>query len=144
MKKLIFVGILACLTFSQTSFAQVTSQNLIGKWRLVDYDMQPKKSNGKLTDKETEIINMMKEGLKSEPELLIFIFETDGSFLAEPVTDDSDQNATWKLKNNVLSITSGKKKKTEEYNLKLLDDGNLEFKTLKSKVAIPVMTFEKD
>lgn len=31
MKKLLVLGILACLTLSQTSFAQVTSQNLVGK-----------------------------------------------------------------------------------------------------------------
>jgi|GEM_PF-5045322 len=143
MKELLFVGILACLTCYQTAFAQITSHNLVGKWGLVNFDMQPKKANGKLTDKETETVNMMREALKSQPELMSFTFKADGSFLAEPKTDDSDQTATWKLKNNVLSLTSGKKKKTEEYSLKLLANGNLEFKALKSKVAIPVMTFEK-
>lgn len=145
MKKSILLGIIAYFLLSfNVSFAQITSESLIGKWGLVNFDMQPKKVNGKLTDKETETVNMMKEMLKSQPKMMSFTFKTDGILVAEPKTDDSDQTALWKLKkNNILSITSGKKKKTEEYSLKLLANGNLEFKALKSKVAIPVMTFEK-
>ncbi len=83
---------------------------------------------GKLTPKEMETVDMMKQVLQAQPKFMSFTFKEDGTLLAEPKTEDSDANATWKLKNNILSITSGKKKKTEEYTLKLLDNGNLELK----------------
>ncbi len=126
------------------TFAQITKETLIGKWVLVDFAMIPKKEKGKLTPKEIETVDMMKQVLQSQPKFMSFTFKEDGTLLAEPKTEDSDANATWKLKKDVLSITSGKKKKTEEYTLVLLKNGNLELKALKSKIALPVMTFEEE
>ena len=146
MKKTIFLGVFIYLLSSfNVSFAQITSESLIGKWGLVDYNMIPKKVNGKLTDKEVETVGMMQKALKAQPKFMGFTFNTDGTLLVTPKTDDSDQTAFWQLKSkNILSITSGKKKKTEEYSLKLLANGNLEFKALQSKVALPVLTFAKE
>jgi C-terminal lipocalin-like domain len=144
MKKLLFLSIFFCYLLPVNTFAQITKETLIGKWVLVDFAMQAKNKNAKLTKQETETAQIMKQVIQAQPKSMTFTFKEDGTLLAEPITEDSDGNATWKLKNNTLSITSGKKKKTEEYTLSLIDNKNLEFKVLKSKGAIPVMTFEKE
>lgn len=144
MKKTFFLALCMLYFCSMQAFAQITKENLIGRWALVDFDMEAKNKKKTLTKQEVETVQMMKQALKAQPKFMAFNFNEDGTFLAEPKTDDSDGNATWKLKKNIVSLTSGKKKKTEQYTLRLLANGNIEFKAVKSLIAIPVLTFEKD
>ncbi len=142
MKKLLVLGVLACYLLPTWAFAQITKDNLIGRWNLVDFNMQGKK--GKLTTQEQNTITMMRNALKENPKFMYFVFKADGSFQAQPSTDGSDTTPTWTYSNDILTITSGKKKKSEQYKLESLNEGKLTFTALKSKVAIPILTFEKE
>lgn len=141
MKKLLFLGIIICLAFAQNSFAQLTTENMVGRWRVVDFNMVPKKANGKLTKNEITTIETMKKALALKPKLMIFTLNTDGSTIIEPKPEKI--NPTWSIDNSIITFKYGRKK-SEQYSIKLLNDGKTEWQALKSKVALPVMIFEKD
>jgi hypothetical protein len=140
MKKTLFVGILACLIFSQSSFAQITSESLVGQWGLVDYDMAPKKTNGKLTAKEEETVTAMRMALSLKPDLMKFTLNEDGTTLLEPNPDNLV--STWQYSESVLTLKTGGK--AEQYTVTMLPDNKVEWKALKSKVALPIMTLQKE
>jgi hypothetical protein len=143
MKKILFLGILICLAFSQTSFAQVTAETMVGTWRIVDFNMVPKKANGKLTKKEIETVEAMKKALTLNPKFMTFILDSDGTALVSPNPNPDRIQPTWEFKDSIFTFKYYRRK-SEQYKIKLLEDGRTEWQAVKSKVAFPVMTFEKD
>lgn len=141
MKKIIFLGIFAYFILSfNVSFAQITSKDLVGKWILTGYDMVPKKSGGKLTAKEQETITTMRKVLSLKPNFMSFTLYEDGATLLEPNPDNLV--STWQFEGTTLSVKTGKN--LEQYAVRSLPNGKTEWKALKSKVALPVMTLRKD
>ncbi len=113
---------------------------LVGKWGIVDFNFMPKKANGKLTDKEIETVSMMKKTLSANPKFMKFNLNADGTINITP--DQGTGSGTWKLSKNILTIKTTKKE--EKYEVRLLSDDKVEWKALKSNIAIPIMTLEKD
>jgi hypothetical protein len=143
MKKIIILGVLAfCLLAANHSFAQISKETLTGKWGIVDFKMIAKNKSGKLTQKEIETVKMMKQEMLKKPKFLIMQLKEDGTGKYGADSPDNNQNLSWELKNDILSLKTGKQ--TEKYTIRILENGNLEMQALKSKVALPVMTFEKD
>ena len=142
-KKLFLAGILACF-FSQAIFAQVTPEKLVGTWGLVGFDMKAQNKNGALTEQESQTVLMMQQALKQKPKFMRLTFSADGSFQSEPdAYKDKAGKPTWELKGDVVLIKINKKV-IERYYARLASNGWLELKAVKSKIAIPIMSLEKD
>lgn len=131
---------LAFLMFSPNSFAQITSESLLGKWVLLDYDLIPQKSNGKLTKQEEESLTTMRMILSLRPDFMKFTFNEDGTTILEPNPDNVP--STWQSNGSVLTLKTGKN--AEQYTVTMLPNGKMEWKGFKNKVALPIMTLEKE
>jgi hypothetical protein len=143
MNKIIFVGILACLLSLQNAFAQITREELIGTWGLVGFDMKAQNKSDILTEQEIQTVNMMRKALKEKPKFMRLTFQADGNFISEPNAYKDKGQAKWELKDGIVIIKVNNKV-TERHYARIGFNGWLELKAVKSKVALPVMSFEKD
>lgn len=143
MNKTIFVGVLACLLSLQNAFAQITQDKLIGTWGLVGFDMKAQNKSNTLTAQEIQTISMMQKVLKEKPKFMRLTFQADGTFLSEPDAYKDKGLPKWELKDGIVIIKVNNKV-TERHYARIASNGWLELKAVKSKVALPVMSFEKD
>lgn len=141
MKKIIFLNILLLSFFAGNAFGQISNADLIGRWGLVDFELKAKNKSGKLSQKEKNTITTMKDALKMKPKFMHLNFKEDGTFVMEPYSPEIGNNARWEYRDNILYIKSDKG--TDKHTAKLIN-GKLEFKPIRSRVAIPVMILEKD
>jgi lipopolysaccharide assembly outer membrane protein LptD (OstA) len=144
MKTILSVGFLAYFLCAPNAIAQITTDKLVGTWGLVGFDMKAQNKNGTLTEQESQTVSMMQKALKQQPKFMRLTFSADGSFTSEPdAYKDKAGKPTWELKDNVVIIKINNKV-VERYNARIAFNGWLELKAVKSKIAIPVMSLEKD
>lgn len=144
MKTILYVGVFAYLLAGQTAMAQITSEQITGTWGLVGFDFKAQNKSGELTVAEKETFSMMQKALKQQPKFMKLTFNADGTFKSEPDAYKSYMEMpTWELKDKVVIIKINKKV-VERYNARIASNGWLELKAVKSKIAIPIMSLEKD
>ncbi len=141
MKKICLLSIFACLLSLQNTFAQLTNENLIGRWGLVDFEMEAKNKSGKLSEKEKNTIATMKEALKVKPKFMHLTFKEDGTFVTEPYSSEIGNHARWEYKNDILYIKSDNG--VDKHKARLID-GKLEFKPIRKRESVAVMILEKE
>jgi hypothetical protein len=105
------------------------------------YEKLKIEKSGKLSEKEKNTVTTMKEALKAKPKFMRLTFKEDGTFVTEPYSPEIGNQARWEYKNDILYIKTDKG--VDKHKARLID-GKLEFKPIRSKVAIPVMILEKE
>ncbi len=141
MKKIIFLHTILVFFLAFNAFGQISQADLIGRWGLIDFELEAKNKSGKLSQKEINTIRTMKDALKANPKFMHLTFREDGAFITEPSSPEIGYNARWEYRDGILYIQSDKG--VDKHTARLIN-GNLEFKPIRSREAIPVMILEKD